>query len=249
MHQLNDVCVIEENSYSRFSTEQESFIFINGRRFKIIGKIKGETFQITSNKVIAVHIPLTVAQIKIHGSPAVYSIYCLSKDQLLETAKQQVETILQTRSKGEINYEIRGTRDLFSKTETLTKTATMVTAGIGMISLFVGGIGIMNILLASVFERIKEIGIRRSVGAKKRDILLQFLFEAIALTILGGIIGVTTGLFITRFLSAAIEIPYVFSIEAAIAGLVTSTLTGLIFGIYPALKAANLDPVESLRYE
>ena len=118
-----------------------------------------------------------------------------------------------------------------------------------MISLFVGGIGIMNILLASVFERIKEIGIRRSIGARKKDILLQFFFEAITLTILGGIIGVICGVIVTKILSSEIEITSVISYESFLIGIITSSLVGILFGIYPALKAANLDPVESLRYE
>ncbi|MHB8338668.1 MAG: ABC transporter permease [Ignavibacteriaceae bacterium] len=249
LFQLNNVCVIEETPGLRLYPGQENFIFLNSRKFKIVGIIKREKFQIANINSIIIYIPLTVAQKEIIGSPAVQSIYCIGKDNALDIAKRQVETILSSRNGGKMKYDIRSTRDLLNRAETLTRTATMVTAGIGMISLFVGGIGIMNILLASVFERIKEIGIRRSVGARKRDILLQFLFEAIAFSLFGGVIGVIGGLLVTKSLSLIIDIPAVYSFEAVLVGLVFSCFIGLIFGVYPAWKAANFNPIESLRYE
>lgn len=249
LNQLSNVCVIEENSSLHLPLGQNNFITLNSKVFNVVGEVKSKGYLPEMPNSVTIYIPITTAQIKLIGSNRINTIYCISRKNLLESAKKEVLLLLDSRSRGDVNFFIRSSKDLFNTSEKLTRTATMVTAGVGMISLFVGGIGIMNILLASVFERIKEIGIRRSVGANKRDILLQFLFESMEVSLFGGVIGVITGILVTQLLNKAVKIPTVFSYEAVLVGIIFSSLIGIIFGIYPAWKAANLDPIESLRYE
>ncbi len=131
----------------------------------------------------------------------------------------------------------------------ITTIFTLVIGAIGAVSLVVGGFGIMNIMLASVTERIREIGIRKALGARKKDILFQFLIEAIILTLLGGVVGVLAGIFFGWLISYFSGLPFEISIPTIIVTLAFSALIGLVFGVYPAGKAANLQPVEALRYE
>ncbi|MCJ7580600.1 MAG: FtsX-like permease family protein, partial [Candidatus Aminicenantes bacterium] len=130
-----------------------------------------------------------------------------------------------------------------------TKILTILLAGIASVSLLVGGIGIMNIMLVSVTERIREIGIRMSVGAKERDILLQFLTEAIVLSIFGGILGIFVGIASSKLISKMAGWPTLISWSSIILAFVFSGSVGVFFGFYPARKASKLDPIEALRYE
>jgi putative ABC transport system permease protein len=129
------------------------------------------------------------------------------------------------------------------------KTMTLLLAGIAAVSLIVGGIGIMNIMLVSVTERTREIGIRMAVGAKGRHILLQFLLEAIVLTIIGGLVGVGIGTGAAKLFSNLMEWPTQLSMESYAIAVGFSTLVGIVFGFYPAWRASRLDPIEALRYE
>jgi putative ABC transport system permease protein len=126
---------------------------------------------------------------------------------------------------------------------------TMLLASIACVSLIVGGIGIMNIMLVSVTERTREIGIRMAVGAHGRDILLQFLIEAITLSSLGGVIGILLGVGAAKLLSAVAGWPTLISISSVTVAFLFSAAVGVFFGFYPARKASNLDPIEALRYE
>ena len=125
----------------------------------------------------------------------------------------------------------------------------LVLAAVASISLLVGGIGIMNIMLASVTERTREIGIRMAVGAHGRDVLLQFLIEAVTLSSLGGLIGIGLGIGISRILAVAAQWPALISPSSIVLAFVFSAAVGIFFGYYPARKAAQLDPIEALRYE
>jgi putative ABC transport system permease protein len=137
--------------------------------------------------------------------------------------------------------------------ETQTGMTAMLTGLLGAVagvSLLVGGIGIMNIMLVSVTERTREIGIRRAVGARKRNIMTQFIMEAIVLCEIGGVIGIAFGILGANALAVyLLKLPPAFPVDWAILGLLICSLIGIVFGTYPAWKAANLDPIESLRYE
>ncbi len=126
---------------------------------------------------------------------------------------------------------------------------TIVLGSIAAISLLVGGIGIMNIMLATVSERTREIGIRRALGAMKRDIVIQFLSETLMLTLSGGILGIIVGLLIPLFVSHFSQMRTVITFTSLLLAFGISTLVGIVFGLYPAYRAANMDPIESLRHE
>ena len=156
---------------------------------------------------------------------------------------------MKSRYQGKAIFEAVNVEKLFKSAEKMTRTASLVTAGIAMISLIVGSIGIMNIMLVSVTERTREIGLRKCVGAKNRDIRNQFLLEAVLLTTIGGGIGIGLGVFLAQFFGSIIKIPVVFSFLATIIGFSFSVSIGIIAGFYPAFKAARLNPIEALRYE
>src|SRR5262249_38722383 len=130
-----------------------------------------------------------------------------------------------------------------------TKTLTLLLSGIAAVSLLVGGIGIMNIMLVSVTERTREIGVRMAVGAKPRHILAQFLVEALTLSAMGGIIGVGLGFFMAKWLSKSFNWPTVIRVDVVVISVAISAGIGVIFGLYPARKASRLDPIDALRYE
>ena len=158
----------------------------------------------------------------------------------------------------EILEEITGVKDLYevealakgsSSFDNILSTLNIFVTFVAGISLFVGGIGVMNIMLVSVIERTKEIGIRKSIGATNKDILLQFLIESIILTGLGGIIGIFLGFVLGELIGKVIGITPLFSFSSIITSLIVSTFIGIIFGVIPAKKAAELNPIEALRAE
>jgi putative ABC transport system permease protein len=138
---------------------------------------------------------------------------------------------------------------MFAAQEESARIMTMLLAAIASVSLMVGGIGIMNIMLVSVTERTREIGIRMAVGAKGPDILMQFLLEAIVLTVAGGALGMALGTLAARLLSVAMEWPTLLGWQSYGLAFAFSSLVGVVFGFYPAFRASRLDPIEALRYE
>jgi putative ABC transport system permease protein len=139
--------------------------------------------------------------------------------------------------------------EMASSREESTKTMTTLLAGVAFVSLLVGGIGIMNIMLVSVTERTREIGVRMAVGAKPRHILAQFLVEALTLSIAGGVIGVVVGVGGGAYLSSSFGWPMLVRVDIIVLAVGFSAAVGVIFGLYPARKASRLDPIEALRYE
>lgn len=171
-----------------------------------------------------------------------------STEQLNATA-DVIARLLERRHFGMVDFEITIPELLLKQQQRTKKIFNVVLGAIAGISLLVGGIGIMNIMLASVMERIKEIGLRLSIGAKKQDIILQFLFEAIMISVSGGVIGVLLGISMAIIISSIAEIPTIVSISSVLISFGVAAAVGLIFGIAPARKAASQDPITSLRYE
>jgi len=149
----------------------------------------------------------------------------------------------------EDDFEVFSNDSLIRQFKQLTFTVRVGVAVISSIALLAAGIGIMNIMLVSVTERTREIGIRRAIGAKKRNILVQFIMEAIVLCEIGGLIGVALGVATGNAAAYFLEVPPEFPVDWMLLGLLICSIVGIVFGTYPAIKAANLDPIESLRYE
>jgi len=147
------------------------------------------------------------------------------------------------------DFSISSSSDLIETVSDVTATFTTLLTGIAAISLVVGGIGIMNIMLVTVTERTREIGIRKALGAKRKIIVAQFLTEAIILTIIGGIIGVIMGISISAIVTNYMNLPSIISIKSIGLAVAVSCTIGIIFGWYPAQKASKLQPIEALRYE
>ena len=169
------------------------------------------------------------------------------QEEVEDTAKVVSEILARNHKKKD--YELVVPLELLRQAERTKQIFNTVLGAIAAISLIVGGIGIMNIMLASVTERTREIGIRRALGAKKRDIVVQFLVETVILSGAGGLIGVALGVIIPYFISRFAEMATIVTLWAPMIAFSISTIVGLVFGIYPALRAANMDPVEALRHE
>jgi putative ABC transport system permease protein len=172
---------------------------------------------------------------------------------LLNPVQQQIIELLRQRHRitpgKDDDFTVRNQQEIAEMATAQSKTMTLLLGAIAMVSLVVGGIGIMNIMLVSVTERTREIGIRMAIGARGRDILLQFLTEAVTLGVIGGIIGVGAGVGISHLLAAKMRWPTLIPPEWVVYAFVFSAIVGIFFGFYPARKASQLDPIEALRYE
>jgi putative ABC transport system permease protein len=199
-------------------------------------------------------IPVTTAQRKFLGITHLHWIMASAVDESqVNTAVQQITDLMRQRHRIRSgmpdDFFIRTQLDASTSAEATSKVMTLLLASIAAVSLLVGGIGIMNIMLVSVTERTREIGIRRAIGAKRRDILLQFLIEAAFLSLAGGAIGVLLGVVSAALVSSIAKWPTLVQPEAVLMSFGFASLVGLFFGFYPARRASLLDPIEALRYE
>jgi putative ABC transport system permease protein len=226
--------------------------------FTVVGVLapKGQTTwgQDQDDTVI---VPLTTAQKKLFGMQfpgMVRAIAVQAKGpEMMKEAENQINDLLRQRHRiqpGQDNdFSVRNLTEVMSSAEQSANVMSLLLGAIASISLIVGGIGIMNIMLVSVTERTREIGIRMAVGAKGRDILLQFLIESLVLSLLGGIVGIGIGILGTVVLSSFTQWPTLFSMQAILLAFLFSGSVGVFFGFYPARKASLLNPIEALRYE
>jgi putative ABC transport system permease protein len=228
---------------------------ISRMNFQIIGVLetKGQSGG-WSNPDDQVLIPLATAQMRLFGVDFINSAALQVADAaLMETAFYDVERVLRRehrlRDTQDNDFSIRNQADIIATFEETSKTFTTLLAGIAGVSLLVGGIGIMNIMLVSVTERTREIGVRKAIGAKRRDIMLQFLMEALTLSLTGGLIGVLLGVGVSHFMAQVAGWNTLISFQSIIVSFVFAASVGIIFGLYPARRAARQDAIVALRYE
>lgn len=229
-------------------------IRINGQVLTVVGVTTAKGGLGFNNPDDAVYVPLLTAQKQLFGESHLTSIAVEARSQEVMTeAQNQIGYLLLARHKlsspSEADFMIFSQSDILNTASQVTGTFTTLLGGIAAISLLVGGIGIMNIMLVTVTERTREIGLRKALGAKRKVIIWQFLIEAIILTLVGGIAGMMLGASASYFLAKALSLPFVVSPVSMLVSLVVSGAIGIIFGWYPARKAANLQPIEALRYE
>jgi putative ABC transport system permease protein len=230
-------------------------IKIRGTPFEVIGMFaeKGQSSGF-NNPDQTIYIPLETAQYRVFGADRVNSIYVqAASPATMEATIADIDRALRRVHRLEpgqpSDFSVRDQASLMSIFQETTSTFTMLLAGIAAISLIVGGIGIMNIMLVSVTERTREIGVRKALGARRRDIMFQFLIEALVLCIAGGMIGVGSGVGTASILRQSAGWNTAVSVESVVLALVFSAGVGLFFGIWPARRAASLDPIVALRYE
>lgn len=232
-----------------------------GQTIKINNKIFRVTGVITSSSVLAgnfinnaIFMPVDVVTNDIIGEERLEEIDVSVYDQnSINQTINDVESLLRDRhnlKEGDQNdFQISSAQDILSTIQTITGLLTTLVAAISGISLVVGGVGVMNIMLVSVTERTKEIGLLKAIGAKRNDILLQFLMESVVMTLIGGLVGISLGIGGAFIVSLAAHIPFIVSVPAIVIAVGVSTLVGVVFGLYPARKASRMSPIDALRYE
>jgi len=236
-------------------------ISINGLKFEIVGVLESEGSSGFGSNDDAVFIPLETGYIRLYGSTAMHNdkkivnsiAVSVTTTELMDTVSAQIQYILRRSHKlaptADLDFNVQNQTDILDTLSSVTQTLTIFLGAIAGISLLVGGIGIMNIMLVSVTERTKEIGLRKAVGATKNQILAQFLIETMTLSLLGGIIGILLGVGIASVFTLTGLITAVITVDSILLAFFSALLIGVFFGIYPAFRAANLHPMVALRYE
>ena len=230
-------------------------IKIDKVNFQVIGVLPEKGASGWRNQDDVIIIPLQTGMYRLMGKEYVDSIEVeIDKPENMDAAQDAILEVMATQHKVPLSqqedaFTIMNMADIQQALQQSSQTMSMLLAAIAAISLLVGGIGIMNIMLVSVTERTKEIGLRKSIGARRNDILIQFLSESVLVSVIGGLMGIFLGWFITVVLSAAIGWTTSISLNSVLLSFFFSALIGIVFGVYPAKKAAALNPIEALRYE
>ncbi|HEY7850946.1 MAG TPA: ABC transporter permease [Ktedonobacterales bacterium] len=229
-------------------------VTINGQSYQVVGVLQTKGVAGFSNQDDVVFVPFSAAQERLNNSQYVSQIEAeVDATGNVTTAQQEITALLEQRhniaSGGADDFTVRSPTQFVQTAQQTTQTLAVLLIGIATISLIVGGIGIMNIMLVSVTERTREIGIRMAVGARRSDIRNQFLIEAVTLSALGGLFGVVIGLVGGLFLTRAFQLPFGLSVGAIALAVGVSMLIGIVFGFYPAIRASRLDPIVALRVE
>lgn len=251
--QSNNVVMINEKAAEDFfknSSAVGQILEIKGQPFQVIGvyKVEKDIFGFGLPELL---LPLSLWPV-LYGTDEIQSVTLQATDvSKLEVAGKKGANMLNDTKSPDLKgkYEVFNLQEIQDSISKVTNIMTMIIGGIASISLFVGGIGVMNIMLVSVTERTREIGIRKALGATRGKILLQFLIEAMTLTLFGGIIGIGLGIGGAYVVSSFAKWPPLVSADVVIGGVLFSMILGIIFGLMPANKAAKLDPIDALRYE
>ncbi len=229
-------------------------IKIKGVNFEVIGvlKAKGQSGYRDPDAMIVV--PLTTAMYRLFGIKNLRAINVqVTHQKAMSNAQADIEELLMRRHRiaegGQPDFNIRNQAEILKTMNQVTETFTTLLAAVAFVSMLVGGIGIMNIMLVSVTERTREIGIRKAVGARQRHILFQFLVEAVVLSVLGGLLGIAAGLLAAHLVGQSGSWTTAVRTDSIIFAFSIAAGTGVFFGLYPAYKASRLDPIEALRYE
>ena len=258
MNKRNRVAVIGTTVASNLFAKDNPVgknIRINNQPYKVIGLLesKGQS-SVGQDQDDVIYIPLTTAQERMLGITYVQSINVqVSSQEKMEQVQAEIENLLRSRhhilAGKEDDFHVRNLTSLMETVNQSTSMLTLLLGAIAGISLIVGGIGIMNIMMVSVTERTREIGIRKALGATFMNIMTQFLIESMVIGIIGGIIGIVFGCAASKIIAQLGDFTTVITITPIIVSFIFSVGIGLFFGIYPARKAAKLDPIEALRYE
>ena len=235
---------------------------INGQSFRVIGVMTAKGGTGAMNSDTQLYVPITTAMSRLSragqfrggNSVSVLNVK-IADSKLQDSVIQEIGEVLRERHRVQFqdDFNIQSQQDVLNTANQVTGILTLFLGGVAAISLIVGGIGIMNIMLVSVTERTREIGLRKAVGARKQDILTQFLTEATFLSLSGGLIGIVLGATIAHFISglslAGTTVNAVVGMDSVLLAVIFSAGVGLFFGSYPANRAAGLRPIEALRYE
>ncbi len=227
---------------------------VGSQNFKVIGVIQprgGTGFRNPDDMIV---VPVTTAMLRVFSQDFLNGITVqATSDEKMDQARQELEASIAKTQKVRPDepspVRVFSQSDLAENAAQQSQFMTMLLAGIALVSLIVGGIGIMNIMLVSVTERTREIGIRKAIGAKRRDILLQFMIESITMSLVGGLIGIGVGILGSIQMQNGAGFPMLLSLPPMILSFAFSAVVGIFFGIYPAIKASGLNPREALRYE
>jgi putative ABC transport system permease protein len=249
---------VVQNLFGPGQNPIDQVIRIKNVPLRVVGVLtpKGQSTQGTDQDD-AVFIPFFTAERKVLGTQMLGSVGSILVSavsaEAIPVAERQIKALLRERHRlrqgQDDDFTIRNLADIAATAESTSRVMNILLASVASVSLLVGGIGIMNIMLVSVTERTREIGIRMAVGAKRWHILSQFLLEAVVLSTLGGICGVVLGAVGSKLVSALAEWPTLIPLNAILLAVLFSGAVGIFFGFYPARKAARLDPIQALRYE
>ncbi len=252
------VCIVGETVVKKLFGGQDALgenIRLEKVSCEIIGilKGKGQSSMGTDQDDIVI-IPLSTFQRRIAGNQDVGMIQISVQDGIsTEKVQKNIEQLLRVRRhlspSDDDNFNVMDMKEIASMLTGTTQMMTALLSAVAAVSLLVGGIGIMNIMLVSVTERTREIGIRLAIGAFEREVLMQFLVEAVVLSSFGGLIGIVLALAASVWLAGILSVPFVFNAGIVIVAFLFSAAVGVIFGYFPAMKAARLDPIEALRHE
>lgn len=263
VNKYSKVCVIGQTVVKNIFPEDSANVInvvgkdikFKGIPLKIIGVLESKGSNSMGQDQDDIMIaPYTTVQKRFLGNDYLQMIYCsASSEEVADQAVAEVALLLRENHKlldyQDDDFEVRTQAEMLSMMNSMTGTLTTLLAAIASISLIVGGIGIMNIMYVTVTERTKEIGLRMAIGARGKDILMQFLIESAILSLIGGIIGIILGLILSYVGTSLMNMPFVVSYTAIGVSFVVCAATGVFFGWYPAKKAANMDPITALRYE